>query len=159
MTTPSLPYFVFNAVPIIATNVTNLFTIETAVACLQGDEVFAADVKPRKRNLVIPILVGFIFVVCGNGINFIWFDLTDHKPQLEYTAHSYCAEWRFIIDLMCLAAYYADVKVKCKIELTVNPDEEAQTLFPSALKIAALSMFPEPTRLYEQSTASDGKRW
>ena len=106
-----------------------LFTVQTPLVCLEHDVSFSRDVQAGALDLLDAVRIALVLVCRDDLLHFLWSDLVEVSRLL-----SRCNRSRALCDPAMMA-------------LTVKPADDAHTLFPSALKMAALSILPVPTRL------------
>lgn len=118
-----------------------LFAIDTLLVRLYRHVLHAIDVKAiALDDLDVPA----VLIRCNHCLYLRWLDLqAECQPSHHHSAlmSELCDGTTIWISHSCCDTHMYNEN------RTENPSDDAQTLFPSTLKMAALSRFPVPTRL------------
>ena len=132
-----------------------LFAVQTPLVGFEDDEALAGDVEAAALHALDAVCVAFVF---ERGDDLFHLGGDDLCVVSDGSRLGSC--WQFVSAgrgmCMCLggekALCFCDSPSRARLfgdrRRTLKPVEVAQTLFPSELKMAALSRLPDPTRLF-----------
>lgn len=130
---------------------THLLSVQTPLVGLEHDETLASNVQASALDLLDAVGVALVLVRVHNLLHLVGSNLTHYVspracvyfgPSLAARLQPMCAGGP------CMRRVWTRRRCRGCDERTVKPADAAQTLLPSALKMAALSTLPVPTRLW-----------